>query len=129
MRSWFRRPLVTDPSTVQADGLEAYKEGRADEHVRVQRSGVQVDRAVTDAYERGRREEGLRRRGSPIMALITIVLVVIALAVLYLAIRTGSFSGAGAVLDNLIQTPAHAAAEKAGSALESAGQTIKNDAP
>jgi hypothetical protein len=60
---------------------------------------------------------------------VTLLLAVVALTVLFLAIRTGSFSGAGAVIDGLIQHPVHAAAEKAGSALESAGQNLKKDAP
>jgi hypothetical protein len=59
---------------------------------------------------------------------VTVFLVAIALAILFLAIKTGSFSNAGAVIDNLIQNPVHAAADKAGSALENAGQSIKSSA-
>jgi hypothetical protein len=129
MRSWFGRRLVTEPAVAPEDGLNAYREGRADERQRLQRDGLQVDRATTDAYERGRRDEQARHRGSPLLAVITLVLVVIAVAILYLAIKTGSFSSAGAVLDSLIQNPVHAAADKAGSALENAGQTIKDNAP
>jgi hypothetical protein len=61
--------------------------------------------------------------------LITIVLVVLAIAVLFLAAKTGSFSSAGAVIDNMLQRPVHAAADKAGSALEKAGQSLRNSAP
>ena len=134
MRTWFGRRLVTDqpaltPDGLPANGLEAYKEGRADERQRLQRDGVHVDRAAADAYDRGRRDERLRHRGSPFLALLTILLVVIAIAIIFLAIKTGSFSNAGAVIDNLIQNPVHAAADKAGSALENAGQTIKSSAP
>jgi hypothetical protein len=132
MRSWFGRRLASDPTALSADGppahLEAYREGRADERQRLQKDGLQVDRATSDAYERGRRDERLRHRGSPLLALITIILVVIAVAIIFLAIKTGSFSNAGAVIDNLIQTPVHAAADKAGSALENAGQSIKSSA-
>jgi len=129
MRSWFGRQLATDPVVAPANGLDAYREGRADERQRLQRDGLQVDRAATDAYDRGRRDERLRHRGSPLLAIITLVLVVIAVAILFLAIKTGSFSNAGAVLDNLIQNPVHAAADKAGSALENAGQNLKESAP
>jgi hypothetical protein len=132
MRSWFGRRLVTDPATaatVPADGIEAYREGRADERQRLQRDGLQVDRATSDAYDRGRRDERLRHRGSPLLALITIILVVIAVGILFLAAKTGSFSNAGAVIDNMIQNPVHAAADKAGSALENAGQSLKSSAP
>jgi hypothetical protein len=48
--------------------------------------------------------------------------------VLILAVRTGSFASAGAVIDNLIQAPAHVAADKAGNALENAGQNLKDRA-
>jgi hypothetical protein len=97
MRSWFGRRLATDsavlpPDGLPGNGLEAYREGRADERQRLQRDGVHVDRATVDAYERGRREERLRHRGSPFLALITILLVVMAVAILFLAIKTGSFS-------------------------------------
>jgi hypothetical protein len=133
MRSWFGRRLVAEPGvlpsdTVPASGLDAYREGRADERQRLQRDGVHVDRATGDAYDRGRRDERLRRRGSPLLAILTILLVVMAIAILFLAIKTGSFSNAGAVIDNLIQPQVHAAADKAGSALENAGQSIKKSA-
>ena len=129
MRSWFGRRLVTDPTSQPADGLTAYREGRADEHQQLRRDGVHVDRATNDAYEHGRRDEQLRHRGSPILAIVTFILVIIAIAVLVLAVKTGSFRNAGAVLDDLIQNPAHVAAAKAGSALEKAGQDLKGDAP
>jgi hypothetical protein len=133
MRSWLGRRLATDPAippvdSLRANGVEAYKEGRADERQRLQRDGVQVDRAAGDAYERGRRDERLRRRGSPFLAIVTLILVVIAVGILFLAAKTGSFSSAGAVIDGFIQRPVHAAADKAGTALENAGQSIKDTA-
>ena len=121
-----------------ADGVEAYKQGRADERATVDRdtvaarqddTAVRVDRgAINDAYDRGRREERLRHRGSPVLGLITAILVIIALAVLILAVRTGSFAGAGAVIDHLIQAPVQGAADKAGNALQNAGQNLKDRA-
>ncbi len=127
MRPLFTRRIVADP-VARTDELEAYKDGRADEHGRLQREVVHSDRVIGDAYDRGRREERLRRRGSPVLGLITLVLVLIALAILFLAVRTGSFSNAGAVLDNAIQSPVHTAADKAGTALENAGQNLKDKA-
>ena len=128
MRSWFRgRTVVAD----SADGLEAYKEGRADERAGVEHgaAAVRVDRgAVNDAYDRGRREERLRHRGSPFLALITALLVIVALVVLVLAIQKGSFSGAGAVIDGWIRSPVQNAADKTGNALQNAGQDLKNRA-
>jgi len=133
MRSWFGgRPAVAN------DGLGAYKEGREDERARVDRevaaarqdgAAARVDRgAINDAYDRGRREERLRHRGSPLLGLVTFILVVIALAVLVLAVRNGSFAGAGAVIDRLIQAPVQGAADKAGNALQNAGQNLKDRA-
>ncbi|MEO8925622.1 MAG: hypothetical protein ABI306_00525 [Caulobacteraceae bacterium] len=128
MRSWFRgRTVVAEGG----DGLAAYKEGRADERAGVEHdvTAVRVDRgAINDAYDRGRREERLRHRGSPFLALITAILVILALAVLILAVRTGSFAGAGAVLDNLVRGPVQGAADTTGNALQNAGQTVKDRA-
>jgi hypothetical protein len=116
-----------------ADGLQAYRDGRADERDRVDHdlaaaraAPAPLDRGeLDDAYARGRREERLRHRGSPFLALITIVLVLIALAVLYLAVTTGSFAGAGTVIDNTMRGPVHGAADQAGNALVNAGQNLK----
>ena len=132
MRSWFgRRPVIADRTVERADGLEAYKEGRADERAGVEHDAqaVRVDRgAINDAYDRGRREERLRHRGSPLLALITAILVILALVVLVLAIQNGSFSGAGAVIDGWIRTPVQNAADKTGNALQNAGQNLKDRA-
>lgn len=88
-----------------------------------------MDRAVNDGYDRGQREERLRHPGSPLLGLLTIVLLFMGLLMIVLVIKTGSFTSAGSVLDHVIQPPVHAAAEKAGSALENAGKAIKNDPP
>ncbi len=128
MRSWFgRRPLIAD----RPDELGAYKEGRADERAGVVQDTdvARVDRgAINDAYDRGRREERLRRRGSPLLGLVTAILVIIAVGVLFLAIRTGSFANAGAVIDGFVRTPVQNAADKTGNALQNAGQNIKDRA-
>lgn len=129
MRSWFGRP----PAPTE-ERLDAYKEGRADERAHIRDPGTApvaagADRgAITEAYDRGRREERLRRRGSPLLGFITLVLVIIALAVLILAIRAGSFAGAGAQIDTLLQSPVHNAADRAGNALQNAGRSLKDNA-
>ncbi len=128
MRSWFgERRVATD----RPEGLEAYKEGRADERAGVEHdvAAVRVDRgAINDAYDRGRREERLRHRGSPFLALITAILVIVALVVIVLAIQQGSFSGAGSVIDGWIRSPVQNAADRTGAALQNAGQNIKDRA-
>jgi hypothetical protein len=113
---------------VGVNELDAYKDGRADERGRVQRDNLAVDRVAIDAYDRGLRDERHRHRGSPVLALITFILVCIALAVIVLAVKTGSFSNAGAAIDNLVRPPVQAAADRTGTALENAGKKIKNDA-
>ncbi|MEO7026498.1 MAG: hypothetical protein ABI056_02995 [Caulobacteraceae bacterium] len=129
MRTWFGRPAAP-----AEERLDAYKEGRTDERARLRDPALApaatvADRAaINEAYERGRREEGLRRRGSPLLGFITLVLVIIALAVLILAIRAGSFAGAGAQIDNLLQRPVHNAADRAGNALQNAGRSLKDNA-
>jgi len=135
MRSWFGGRTVVADGT---DGVDAYKQGRADERARTDHdiatarhdeTAPRVDRgAINDAYDRGRREERLRHRGSPFLGFITAILVIIALAVLILAVRTGSFAGAGAFIDHLVQAPVQGAADKAGNALENAGQNLKQRA-
>ncbi len=128
---WFGRP----GPPAESDRLNAYKEGRADEHARLRdrtldpaAAAHDTRAAANEAYERGRREERLRHRGSPLMMFIVLALVVIGLIVLILAVRAGSFQGAGQQIDAAVRQPVQTAADKAGSALQDAGQTIKNKA-
>jgi hypothetical protein len=54
---------------------------------------------VKEAYDRGRREERARHRSHPFLALIVFAIAVVGGIMLFLAIREGSFSGAGQVAD------------------------------
>lgn len=54
---------------------------------------------VKDAYARGRRDERARHKSHPFLALIVIVVALVGGIMLFLAIREGSFSGAGQVAD------------------------------
>ncbi len=128
MQSWFEHTPKSEPPAT-SDELGAYKAGRADERGSIRQDSSHMDRAVNDGYDRGQREERLRHPGSPLLGLLTIVLLLLALLMIVLVIKTGSFTSAGSVLDHVIQPPVHAAAEKAGSALENAGKAIKNDPP
>jgi hypothetical protein len=126
------------------DEVEAYKEGRADERGREVRRGsgeaarpVVVENApraaeLEAAYRHGRDRERMRRRGSPLLSLIVVLVVVAAGLFVYLAIRNGSFSGGGAAVDRgidnaqkTIDAPLKGAALKAGDALQKAGQSLK----
>jgi hypothetical protein len=134
MRPWFGRRAVTADGVDAPDQLEAYKDGRRDERRRVERDGTvaTVGNADVDrAYNRGRRDERLRHRGSPLLTLLVLVAVLIAAGLVYLAVRNGSFSQGGAVVDQSLssaQAPLRGAADKAGDALQNAGQNLKQDA-
>lgn len=97
---------------------------------------AQTSRADLDAaYERGRRDEAKRRRGSPLVGFLILIIIAAAVGLFYLAAQKGSFANGGAVVDNDIsqasQTatgPFRRAADKAGNALENAGQNLKQNA-
>jgi hypothetical protein len=134
MRSWFGRRAVTADGVDSAEPLEAYKNGRRDELHRVERDGTvaTVGKADVDrAYNRGRADERQRHRGSPLLTLLVLVAVLIGAGLIYLAVRNGSFSQGGAVVDQSLssaQAPLRGAAAKAGDALQNAGQNLKQDA-
>jgi hypothetical protein len=132
-----RRPAEGDVVDGPAP-LEAYKEGRRDERLRADHESVDpgVERAeLKDAYERGRREERLRRRGSPLISVMVLLAVLVGAGLVYLAVRNGSFSRGGAVVDQGLakvsqsaQAPIKGAADKTGDALQTAGQNLKQNA-
>jgi len=137
MKSWFARRSDTAVSADGSDQLEAYKEGRRDEHGRLDEAPrPAADRsALNEAYERGRRDGRARRGGSPLLGFLILVVAVIGGIIIYLAIRNGSFTSAGASVDRSIsataqrvQAPIRGAADKTGNALQNAGQTLKNRA-
>lgn len=143
MKPWFQRrdPTTDEPVAVhRPDMLEAYKDGRRDEHRRVDHEVShphdRIDKAdVKEAYERGRRDERARHRGSPLAAFLVLVVALAGAGALYLAAREGSFTGGGQVVDqnihaasDRVQAPVRRAADSAGSALENAGQNLKQTA-
>lgn len=131
MRWWFgtRRPQLASGSQ------RAYVAGRRDERsadVAEPRTGRDE---LADAYERGRRDEARRHRGSPFLSLLVLIIIVGAALLIYLAARDGSFASGGAVVDNniaqatnTVQAPFRRAANRAGDALQNAGQQLKQDA-
>ncbi len=134
-----RNPFRTEPAVVgPVDQSEAYREGRVDERDRlldrdrVVTTSVASSADVDKAYQRGRQRERLARRGSPLFNLIILLAVVVAGVFIYLAVRQGSFTGAGAVVDQKLDQTAHtinaplkSAAENTGDALKKAGQDLK----
>ncbi len=139
MPSWFQKRVVAPGGVEPATEVEAYREGRIDERDQVRHSLVSEPvadrRALDEAYDRGRREERLRRRGSPLLSLLVLIVVIIGGLMIYLAVRNGSFSSGGAVVDRDLsraaqtaQAPIKDAADKTGDALQSAGQSLKRKA-
>lgn len=124
-----------DDPLIPADGHvedAAYHEGRLHERRRIDHAGTV---SANEAYVRGRRDERVRRRGSPLLTFILLIVVAIGAVLIYFAIQNGSFSGGGAVIDQKIssaaekvQAPIRGAADKAGTALQNAGTDLKQDA-
>ncbi len=119
------------PATGRAEDV-AYRDGRIDEHRRVD---AVATASANDAYDRGRRDERARRRGSPLLTILLLIVVAIGAVLIYFAIRNGSFSSGGAVVDQklsnaaaTVQAPIRGAADKAGTALQNAGSNLKQDA-
>lgn len=105
--SWFAKSTTLEPGDAAAQ-LGAYKEGRRDE--RLQTEAGAPDRRLAkaelaDAQDRGRREERLRRRASPLSMLFGILLfllAIVAVITIVLAARYGSFAAAGQVVDTAL---------------------------
>jgi hypothetical protein len=128
MRSWFgtrRAQVAGGPSA-------AYDAGRSDEA----HGDAPLTRSdLAEAYERGRRDEARRHRGSPLLSFLTFIIIAAAALLFYLAARDGSFARGGAVVENniaqatnTVQAPFKRAANQAGDALQNAGQKLKQDA-
>lgn len=138
-----RNPFRTEPTAAAVDPVaaEGYREGRVDERRHLAAEGVVAPGAAAatkaeldTAYERGRDRERARRsrRGSPVLSLMVLLAVVIAAGFIYLAVRHGSFSNGGAVIDHDLDTAAHTvnapiknAAVTTGEALQRAGEKLK----
>jgi len=136
MNAWFRR-RTADVALDEPAAEDVYEKGRVDERRRLRNEvDPREDRARLDeAYERGRRDARAQRRRSPLLSFLVLLLVVIGGALVYLAIRNGSFSSGGAVVDRNIgavtqtaRAPIEGAADKAGNALQNAGEDIKQRA-
>jgi hypothetical protein len=138
-----RNPFRTEPAATVVDpaAAEGYREGRVDERRRLDAEGAAAPgisaptkSELNSAYERGRDGERARRgrRGSPVLSLIVLLAVVVAAGFIFLAVRHGSFSNGGAVIDHDLDTAAHTvnapiknAAVTTGEALQRAGEKLK----
>ncbi len=120
--------VVTPAANAAADASEAYERGRADAlradaaAVARERDRVGAERAVVQP----------RRRGSPLLTLLVVLLALFGAACLYLWIRNGSAQQGGAVVDDkltAVTAPARQAVDNVrnttGQAVENAGAALK----
>jgi hypothetical protein len=137
----FRSNAAADPTMVDGERRDAaFAEGEA----KGQRDAQTSDRslmnerntAVRQAYDRGRRDERARRprrHGSPFLTLIVLLAAAAGVGAIYLGVHEGSFSQGGQQVDQKIagltqpaQQATRNAADRAGDALQNAGQRIKH---
>lgn len=78
------------------------------------------------AYELGRQDARKQRRRHPILMTFTVIAAAIGLIVLALAAVNGSFSGAGAVVDQNLATAADQAEPVVRGAATEAGQAVRD---
>jgi hypothetical protein len=133
------RDTATQPAVARRQA--AYEQGRRDARADVNERGLSRDRdrAVRQAYERGRRDERVkrapRRRGSPVMTTMLVLAAAAGAFVVYVGVSQGSFGRGGQAIDQNIDNATasatgalHNAADRAGDALENAGQSLKHTA-
>jgi len=91
------------------------------------------DADMRRAYDHGRLDERSRRRGFGPLGFILVLVAAVGVILVVFAIREGSFSAGGAVVDNkLVQATSGVApaidnaATKTGTAMETAGQNLKD---
>jgi hypothetical protein len=90
---------------------------------------------LREAYERGRRDERASRRRHPVAMTLTVVAALVGVVLLALAAVNGSFSRAGVVVDENLNTAVtkaepqvRDAAAQAGESLRDAGQSVRQKA-
>jgi hypothetical protein len=117
MRFWSFRDRVTANGEVVADPGELRAELR-------------------EAYAKGRRDERVRHRRSPLLSLVLLAIAAVGAVMLFYAAREGSFSGGGAVVDtklshateSVVQPAVNNAAAQTGAAIQDAGERLKDKA-
>jgi hypothetical protein len=110
------RPVIHDTTTLREGGPAPAGALTAKE----------LQRETQEAYERGRRDQRKAQKSSPLLTLLVVLLAVLGVAVGVLALRTGSFSGAGEVLDRGAATAADEAREASVQARDASGEAIQD---
>jgi hypothetical protein len=137
----FQSAAPDQPAPVEAQQQSAaYEQGRQDAKAGVnERTLLQErDTTVRRAYERGRRDERARRphrRGSPVLTTVLVLAAAAGVFVVYLGVSQGSFGRGGQMVDQNIanatstaMNAVHRTVDKAGDALQGAGQNLKRTA-
>jgi hypothetical protein len=112
------------PPAQQARLNDAYIEGRREERSKLaDRQHTHVE--VKHAYERGRRDERARRRGSPLLMFVLLVAAAAGAAAIALAVHEGSFARGGQVVDQSLSNATATVASKTADTLQNAGANLK----
>jgi hypothetical protein len=79
-----------------------------------------------DAYERGRADERSRHKRNPLLTFLIVLAAAVGIVVTFLAVREGSFSGAGRVIDQEAQELRGSAARAGAEAADEAGEAMQD---
>jgi predicted anti-sigma-YlaC factor YlaD len=92
--------------------------GRLGDKIDEPAAATELKADLSEAYERGRRDERARRRRHPIGMTLTFAFALVGLVVLVLAALNGSFTGAGETIDRSLTIAKPAASQAAATAGE-----------
>jgi hypothetical protein len=81
---------------------------------------------LREAYERGRRDERASRRRHPVAMTLTVAAALVGVVLLALAAVNGSFSRAGGVVDENLNTAVNRAEPQVRDAAAQAGQSLRD---
>jgi hypothetical protein len=126
---------TVDGARRDADFANGEVKGQRDAHAADRTVLNERNTVVRQAYDRGRRDERARRprrHGSPFLTLVVLLAAAAGVGAIYLGVHEGSFGRGGQVVDQKLsgvtqpaQQATRNAADRAGDALQNAGQRIK----
>jgi len=88
----------------------------------------EVRAKINQAYDKGRHDEASRHRSHPIINLALLLIAAVGAVVVFYAVREGSFSRGGAVVDSKLAVAASSAGPALANAASTAVPTIENAA-
>jgi hypothetical protein len=90
------------------------------------RYAIEAEKRAKAEYQRGLRDGVRAKRNNPILTILVLLLALLGIAIGVLAIREGSFAGAGQVLDRSAGVAAVEARDTGGELAQDAGQTLQS---